>query len=83
MIFRSLLMTDLLPLSDGPDRRCGGCMLRAEFELVLRGSSGLGSAVELRVNMKAPGVCIGYCGRRNGTIRSWWNYVNLEVKCIA
>src|SRR6185295_2362228 len=26
-----------------------------EFELVLRGSSGLGSAVELRVNMKAPG----------------------------
>ena len=56
MIFRSLLITDLLPLSDGPDRRCcGGDMLRGEFELVLRGSSGLGSAVELRVNMKAPG----------------------------
>jgi hypothetical protein len=53
MIFRSLLMTDLLPESPlGPERRG---MLRAALEpglaVGLRGSSGLGSAVLLRVNI--------------------------------
>jgi hypothetical protein len=55
MILRSLLITDLLPESDGPDRRG---MLRGALwlgaGLGFSGSSGLGSVGVLRVNMNGP-----------------------------
>jgi hypothetical protein len=60
MILRSLLITDLLPDSDGPERlRCGCGMPIEAFEFVLgpellSGSSDFGSAEVLRVNMKLP-----------------------------
>jgi hypothetical protein len=63
MIFRSLLITDLLPLST-PERR--GMLIAALVVLGaglgLRGSSGLGSDEVLRVNMKGPrGLLRVYC----------------------
>lgn len=28
-------------------------------------------------------MCIAHCGSQNGTIPSWWNYVNLRVKMLS
>src|SRR5215813_15397930 len=63
MILRSLPITDLAPISAALGRRCGwgGCgALRLGPALLLIGSSFLGSAVELRVNICSPGGVIGW-----------------------
>src|SRR5262245_19812766 len=63
MILRSLPITDLAPTSVELGRRCtgGGCgAVRLGPALLLIGSSFLGSAVELRVNICFPGGLIGW-----------------------
>jgi hypothetical protein len=72
-----LLITDLLPDSEGPERRG---MLMAAVELWtgpgFSGSSGLGSVGVLRVNMKRPPSLLAPMWERpDRTTASWWNYV--------
>ena len=52
---------------------CGGAF-RLGPELLFRGSSFLGSAVELRVNMDSPGAS-AWCEGRDGSTAPWWNCV--------